>query len=158
MDSSNWFGGAAVHEDTWSKDDKWEEDTKWGTNWEENTPVSLRSLDPTFIRDVTSLKNHCYDITVTKDPLDSERAQSMDPLQDYITLLSNVHRVLQNAPYDTEELKMLPVSVQTKLAPLLEWIRQFCETHRDPVDRIPFQSYLRMNIIENPYVQSKIME
>jgi len=157
MDSSDWFGGAMAEDthDTWK-------DTTWGgdTTWEEDTehPVSLRSLDPTFIDYLNDLKHHCYDSTVTKDPLDSERAQSMDPLQDYINLLSAVHRILLDASYGTGQQTSLPASVQTKLDPLLEWIRQFCETNRDPVDRIPFQTYMLMNLIENPYIQRKIIE
>jgi hypothetical protein len=130
----------------------------WGGDTDR--PASLRSLDPTFITHLSDLKHHCYDITVTNDPLDSERAQSMAPLQDYINLLFNVHMILLKAPYDTEQQKSLPASVQTKLAPLLEWIRQFCETNRDPVDRLPYQSHLTSNLKENPYDQteSKIIE
>jgi hypothetical protein len=84
----------------------------------------------------------------------------MAPLQDYINLLFKVHMILLKAPYDTEQQKSLPASVQTKLAPLLEWIRQFCETNRDPVDRLPYQSHLTSNLKENPYDQteSKIIE
>jgi hypothetical protein len=46
------------------------------------------------------------------------------------------------------------------MAPLLEWIRHFCETNRDPVDRLPYQSHLTSNLKEAPYDQteSKIME
>lgn len=155
MDPSDWFGGATVRADSWDNDTIWNED-----NIQDDTerPVSLHSLDPNFIRDLLTLKHHCYDITVTQDPLDSERAQRMEPLQDYITLLSKVHTLLRNAPHGTTQDTSLPASVQINMVPLLEWIRHFCETNRDPVDRIPFQSHLRANLIENPYVQSKIME
>ena len=156
---SDWFGGATESKDPWDKD------TMWDESWHDDTQdtqgtheTTLRSLDPNFINDLIALKHHCYDITVLQIPLDSEDAQSMVPLQHYITMLSTIHTVLLNAPYHTEKQTSLPASVQEKMAPLLEWIRQFCETNRDPADRIPFQSYLRMNIIENPYVQSKIIE
>ena len=147
--------GETVSEDSWGEDAMWGGDTE-----DTDRPASLRSLDPTFITRLSDLKHHCYDITVTKDPLDSERAQSMAPLQDYINLLFKVHMILLKAPYDTEQQKSLPASVQTKLAPLLEWIRQFCETNRDPVDRLPYQSHLTSNLKENPYDQteSKIIE
>jgi len=154
----DWFGGATERKDPWDKDTIWDDmDTDTQTERTENS-ISLRSLDPHFINDLISLKHHCYDITVTQDPLDSDRAQSMDSLQDYIRMLSTIYTVLLNAPYDTEQRTALPASVQEHLAPLLEWIRQFCETNHNPADRIPFQSYVRMNIIENPYVQSKIIE
>jgi hypothetical protein len=147
--------GETVSEDSWSEDAMWGEDTE-----DTDRPASLRSLDPIFITNLSALKHHCYDITVTNDPLDSERAQSMAPLQDYINLLFKVHMILLKAPYDTEQQHSLPASVQTKLAPLLEWIRQFCETNRDPVDRLPYQSHLTTNLKENPYDQteSKIIE
>jgi len=149
----DWFGGATVSTNSWREDTRWEEDDMWGGDTEHH--VSLRSLDPTFITDLTALKHHCYDITVTNDPLDSERAQSMAPLQDYINLLSTVHTILLKAPYDTENQKSLPASVQTKMAPLLEWIRHFCETNRDPVDRLPYQSHLTSNLKEAPYDQTE---
>jgi hypothetical protein len=151
---SDWFGGVTASTNSW---DQWEEDAMWGGETER---LSLRSLDPTFIADLTALKHHCYDITVLQIPLDSERAQSMAPLQDYINLLSAVHMILLKAPYDTEQQTSLPASVQTKMAPLLEWIRHFCETNRDPVDRLPYQSHLTSNLKEAPYDQteSKIME
>lgn len=160
---SDWFGGATRSKDPWDKDTMWEwqNDTqdKDQTDQTEHTdhPISIRSLDPTFINNLIALKHHCYDITVLQVPLDSKDAQSMVPLQHYITMLSTIYMVLLT-PYDKEQLASLPASVQEHLAPLREWIRQFCEAHRNPVDRIPFQSYLRMNIIENPYVQSKIIE
>ena len=155
---SNWFGKATVSKDPWNKDTMWEDTTQDDTEREETEyPISLRALDPTFINDLISLKHHCYDITVLHVPLDSERAQSMDLLQDYITMLSTIYTILLCAPYGTEQQTSLPASVQKQMAPLLEWIRHFCETNRDPVDRLPFQSYLRMNIIENPYVHIKIM-
>jgi len=152
---SDWFGGATVSTNSW---DQWEEDAMWGGETER--PVSLRSLDPTFIADLTALKHHCYDITVLQIPLDSERAQSMAPLQDYINLLSTVHMILLKAPYDTEQHTSLPASVQTKMAPLLEWIHHFCETHHDPADRLPYQSHVTSNLKETPYHQTpnKIME
>lgn len=150
---SDWFGGATRSKDPWDKDTMWE----WQNDTQETDDTALRSLDPTFINNLIALKHHCYDITVLQVPLDSKDAQSMVPLQHYITMLSTIYTVLLT-PYDTEQLASLPASVQEHLAPLREWIRQFCETHRNPVDRIPFQSYLRMNIIENPYVQSKIIE
>lgn len=156
---SDWFGGATRSKDPWDKDTMWEwqNDTQETDDTQEIDDTPLRSLDPNFINNLIALKHHCYDITVLQIPLDSEDAQSMAPLQHYITMLSTIYTVLMT-PYDTEKLASLPVSVQEHLAPLLEWIRQFCEINRDPVDRIPFQSYLRMNIIENPYVQSKIIE
>jgi len=165
---SDWFGGATVSKDPWDTDTMWDKDAMWGKdamwdNTQKDTkstehPISLRSLDSNFINNIISLKHHCYDITVLQVPLDSDDAQSMVPLQNYITMLSTIYAVLMNAPYDTKTQKLLPASVQEKMAPLLEWIRQFCETNRDPSTRLPFQSYLRMNIIENPYVQSKIIE
>ena len=157
---SDWFGGATERKDPWDKDTMWEwqNDTEHTQDKDQTEHTTLHSLDPHFINDLIALKHHCYDITVLQVPLDSEDAQSMAPLQRYITMLSTIHTVLLNAPYDTAQLASLPASVQTRMTPLLEWIRHFCETHRDPVDRIPFQSYMRMNIIENPYVQSKIIE
>lgn len=152
---SDWFDRKTVSEGSCG------EDAIWGGDIEHTErPASLRSLDPTFIIHLSALKHHCYDITVTNDPLDSERAQSMAPLQDYINLLFKVHMILLKAPYDTQQQKDLPASVQTKLAPLLEWIRQFCETNRDPVDRLPYRSHLTSNLKENPYDQteSKIIE
>ena len=119
---------------------------------------SLVPLDSLFIEHVANLKYHCYDITVLQVPLDSDNAQSVDLLQNYINLLSTVYMILQNASHDIDQTKSLPLSVKERLAPLLQWIRNFCKTNQDPVDHIPFKSYLRMNIIENPYIQGKINE
>lgn len=152
---SDWFGGALSTADPWNTE--WDE-TEYtnGTQGKHiDRPLSLRALDPAFITGLCDLKHHCYDITVTNDPLDSERAQSMAPLQDYINLLFKVHKILLKAPYDTEQQKSLPASVQTQLAPLLEWIRQFCETNRDPIDRLPYQSHLTTNLKENPFIQKE---
>lgn len=147
---SDWFGGETAGKGSWGEDEMWGGDTE-----HIERPASLRSLDPTFIIGLNALKHHCYDITVTNDPLNSERAQSMAPLQDYINMLFKVHMILLKAPYDTQQQKDLPASVQTKLAPLLEWIRQFCETNRDPVDRLPYQSHLTSNLKENPFIQKE---
>ena len=149
---SDWFGGA-LSTDPW----KTEWDTEWGDTEDthETQKDAIRALDPIFITGLCDLKHHCYDITVTNDSLDSERAQSMVPLQDYITMLSTVHMILLRSPYDTEQQKSLPASVQTKLAPLLEWIRRFCETNRDPIDRLPYQSHLTTNLKENPFIQKE---
>jgi hypothetical protein len=160
MENSDWFGGALPTADPWNTawdKTEWDntEDTNGAQGEDIDHPLSLRSLDTTFITGLCDLKHHCYDITVTNDPLDSERAQSMAPLQDYIIMLSTVHMILLKAPYDTEQQKSLPASVQIKLAPLLEWIRRFCETHRDPIDRIPYQSHLTTNLKENPFIQKE---
>ena len=158
---SDWFGGALSTADpwntTWDETEETEEiEETEGTNGTNGAQgEAIRALDPTFITGLCDLKHHCYDITVTNDSLDSERAQSMAPLQDYITMLSTVHMILLRAPYDTEQQKSLPASVQTKLAPLLEWIRRFCETNRDPIDRLPYQSHLTTNLKENPFIQKE---
>lgn len=154
FDFSYWFGG----EETSYEDGVYHEDSDEDHQDHQDAEESLQPLDPVFIEQVADLKRHCYDITVLQVRLDSEDAQRMDLLQDYIKMLFTIHMILQNASHDREELKSLPLSVQERLTRLLEWIRTFCETHRDPVDRIPFQSYLRTNIIENPYIQRKIME
>jgi len=151
MEEFDWWGGKVSHENGW--DMEFMEDTEHTEQHED-----LRPLDHTFMTDLIVLKHHCYDLTSTKDSADSDRAQSMAPLQEYVTLLSTIHDILQSALCGKEQHASLPASVQERMDPLLEWIHAFHKTHPDPVDRLPIQSYLRMNMKEYPYVQIKIME
>ena len=117
----------------------------------EEVPIDI---DENFKNNVVNLKHELYENTVLSPKLNTDEAQSMDPLEKYLENINNVYILSINAQKGkiNNNLNNFPKDTRELISNLLIWIAKYFKKN-EVVDTIPYKRYIEQSFKEYPFVQ-----
>ena len=118
----------------------------------EEVPIDI---DENFKNNVVNLKHELYENTVLSPKLNTDEAQSMDPLEKYLENINNVYILSINAQKGkiNNNLNKFPKDTRVLISNLLSWIADYFKKN-EVVDIIPYEKYIEKSFKEYPFVQT----
>jgi hypothetical protein len=144
-------------EDLWSKesDSEYEDEDEYITN-----EVAPPEIDNEFRNNVLNIKHNLYENIVLSPELGTDKAQSLQALQDYLRNINQVYILSLNAQrgqVNEGDLNKFPEGVRMQVKTLLNWLSDYFSKNRVP-DTIPYEDYIRKSFKEYQFVQDNSFE
>jgi hypothetical protein len=117
----------------------------------EESPIDI---DENFKKNVVIVKQTIYEKTVLSPELNTNEAQSIDPLEKYLENINNVYILSVNAQNGkiNNNLDKFPKETRELISNLLIWIADYFKKNQ-VADTIPYESYIQKSFKEYPFVQ-----
>jgi len=117
----------------------------------EEPPIDI---DENFKNNVVNIKHELYEKTVLSPELNTNEAQSIDPLEKYLENINNVYILSVNAQNGkiNNNLDKFPKETRELISNLLIWIADYFKKNQ-VADTIPYESYIQKSFKEYPFVQ-----
>jgi len=112
-------------------------------------------IDENFKNNVVNIKHELYEKTILSPELNTDEAQSINPLEKYLENINNVYILSINAQkgeINTNKLNQFPKETRVLISNLLTWIADFFKKN-EVVDTIPYESYIQKSFKVYPFVQ-----
>jgi hypothetical protein len=118
----------------------------------EEPPIDI---DENFKKNIVNLKHEIYETTVFSPKLGTTHAQSTTEFNKYLEHINNVYILCINAQMGkiNNNLDNFPKEVRHSIGTLLIWMADFFKKNQ-PVDTIPYKSYIQKSFKEYPFVQT----
>ena len=115
---------------------------------------SPMDIDENFKNNIVNLKHEIYENTVLSPELNTNEAQSIDPLEKYLENINNVYILSVNAQNGkiNNNLDKFPKETRELISNLLIWIADYFKKNQ-VADTIPYESYIQKSFKEYPFVQ-----
>jgi hypothetical protein len=115
---------------------------------------SPMDIDENFKNNIVNLKHEIYENTVLSPELNTNEAQSIDPLEKYLENINNVYILSVNAQNGkiNNNLDKFPKEIRELIGNLLIWIADYFKKNQ-VADTIPYESYIQKSFKEYPFVQ-----
>jgi hypothetical protein len=111
-------------------------------------------IDENFKKNVVIVKQTIYEKTVLSPELNTDEAQSIDPLEKYSKNINNLYILSVNAQKGkiNNNLDKFPKETRELISNLLRWIADYFKKNQ-VADTIPYESYIQKSFKEYPFVQ-----
>ena len=112
-------------------------------------------IDENFKNNIVNLKHELYENIVLSPQLNTDEAQSINPLEKYLENINNVYILSINAQkgeIDKNKLDQFPEETRELIGNLLIWIADYFKKNQ-VADTIPYESYIQKSFKVYPFVQ-----
>ncbi len=148
-------------ESLWNKDMAEDSDEEYyeGDEYVPNE-VTPPEIDNEFRNNILGIKHNLYENTVLSPELGTDKAQSLQALQEYLKNINQVYILSLNAQkgqVNEAELSKFPENIRVQIKTLLNWLTDYFSKNRVP-DTIPYEDYIRKSFREYQFVQDNSFE
>lgn len=133
---------------------RWESDSS-DTEEELQNETPLKGVDPEFHNKLITIKQQLYDQIVYSPDEQSNKAQDLGLLQDYLNHLNSIYLMTidaRNGSTHYESIETLPASLQTSIRDILQWIHEYFHNNVKEVT-LPYSRMLDQVLHEDPFIQ-----
>jgi hypothetical protein len=153
---NNVIDNSSKMEELWKRD---ESDEEYEDEYDHNE-VAPPEIDNNFRENVLNIKHLLYENSVLSPELGTEKAQSVEALQDYLQNINHIYVLSLNAQkglMNKDDLSKFPENVREPIKLLLNWLSDYFSKNRVP-DTIPYEDYIRKSFREYQFVQDNSFE
>ncbi len=147
-------------EGLWNKDADSDEEYYEGDEEYVSNEVPPPEIDNEFRNNVLDIKHNLYENIVLSPELGTDKAQSLQALQEYLKNINQVYILSLNAQkgqVNEADLSKFPENVRGQIKTLLSWLADYFSKNRVP-DTIPYEDYIRKSFREYQFVQDNSFE
>jgi hypothetical protein len=135
---------------------RWNSDSNDSSDTEDlQNETPLKGVDPEFRNTLIKIKQQLYDQIVYSPDEQSNNAQDLGLLQDYLTHLNCIYLLTihaRNGLTQYSSIETLPVSLQASIRDLLQWIHEYFHNNVKE-DTLPYSRTIDQVLHEDPFVQ-----